>query len=240
MRREAPARLECFGLWLAGSTTEQRAKVAERYWAKLQPWLQQPRWQWVPITKHNAMAADAAGNSVRVQPPCARHRALCRARPTSEEVDAHQPVLTARLQPLNTDTNAPDPFPLHDDCGISVVSWNLRNGSREERNLCPLKLSSKPSDSAKLLSFSSNTAGLRKSAASVDNLWINLLSPARRRRKGAGRVPAAAQSSHGSRRGNGRYPSASRPQQESPAARRHATILSSSPPKLLRPGDCSP
>jgi hypothetical protein len=142
MLREAPASLKCFGLWIARSTTEQRTKVAERYWAKLQP-RSQLRWQWVSITKHNAIAVDPAGNSVWVQPPCARRRALCRARPTSEEADALQPDLTALLQPLNTDTDAPDPFPLHDDCGISVVFWNLRNGSREERNLCPLKLSSK-------------------------------------------------------------------------------------------------
>jgi hypothetical protein len=104
---------------LLDQTSEQRTKVAERYWAKLQPRLPL-RWQWVSITKHNAIAADPAGDSVRIQPPCARYRTLCRARPTSEEADA-QPVGTALLQPPE---NSQEYF-------MMIVAFRLCSGTLE-------------------------------------------------------------------------------------------------------------
>ena len=156
---------------LLDQTSEQRTKVAERYWAKLQPRLPL-RWQWVSITKHNAIAADPAGDSVRMQPPHARYRTVRRAKTTSEEADALQPALTALFQP---------PEHRH-EYFMMIVAFRLCAGTLERlarREKLVLSGSPpKPSILRKLLSFSSNTSGPRDAAAPVDNLWINLLSPA--------------------------------------------------------------
>jgi len=56
---------------------------------------------------------------------------------------------------------------------FGAARWKKEN--LRSRNLFP-----KPSILRKLASFSSNTPGLRNASAAVDNLWINLLPPARR------------------------------------------------------------